>query len=67
VCLDVIVDACKVCLIEHAEFNFLRGRGDDEVEGVAEDGRVRDAVDCGKVEEGERLLEAVEDSDRGEE
>jgi hypothetical protein len=67
VCLDVVVDACKVCLVEHAEFDFLRRRGDDKVEGVAEDGCVRDAVDGGKIEEGERFLEAVEDADRGEE
>jgi hypothetical protein len=45
----------------------LRRRGDDKVEGVAEDGCVRDAVDGGKIEEGERFLEAVEDADRGEE
>jgi hypothetical protein len=53
-------------LVKHAEFDVARGCGDDEVEGVAEDGGVGDAVDSGEVEECEGLLEAVEDAYRGE-
>ena len=65
--LDVVVYAGEVLLVEHAELDLLRLRGDDEVEGVAEHGGVGYAVDGGEVEEGEGLFEAVEDADGGEE
>jgi hypothetical protein len=54
-------------LVQHPELDFLRGRGDDEVEGVAQDSGVGQAIYSGEVEEGEGLLEAVEDAYRGEE
>ena len=65
--LHVLVYAGEVCLVEHTEFDFLGGRGDDEVEGIAEDGGVGDAVYSGEVKEGEGLFEAVEDADGCEE
>lgn len=65
--LHIFVDAGEICLVEHAEFNFLCWCRDDKVEGVTEDGGVGYAVHGGKVEEGEGLFEAVEDTDSGEE
>jgi hypothetical protein len=59
VLLHILVDAGEVCLVQHTELDLLGGCGDDEVEGVAQDGGVGYAVDGGEVEEGERLLEAV--------
>lgn len=58
VLLYVFVDAAVVGLVEHPEFDVARLRRDDEVERVAEDGRVGDRVDGCEVEEGEGLLEA---------
>lgn len=65
--LDVLVYACKVLLVEHTELYLLGLRGDDEVERVAQDRGVGYAVHGSKVEEGKGLLEAVEDTDGGEE
>lgn len=65
--LHVLVDAGKICLVKHAEFDITGGGGDDKVECVAQDGGVGDAGNGSKVKEGERLLEAIEDTYRGEE
>jgi hypothetical protein len=54
-------------LFEHAELDFLCGCCDDEVECVAQDGCVGYAVYSGKIEEGQGLLETVEDADGGKE
>ena len=65
--LDVFIYAGKVLLVEHAKFDVACWCGEDDVEGVAQDGGVGYAVYSGEVEECERLLEAVEDTYRGEE
>lgn len=56
--LHVLVDACIVCLVDHAELNFLRRRGDYKVEGIAQNGCICYRIYGGKVEEGKGFFEA---------
>lgn len=65
--LYIVVYAGKICLVEHTEFDVSRGRGDYEVERVAQDGGVGNTVYRGEVKKGEGFFEAVEDTDFGEE
>lgn len=70
--LDVLINACEVGLVEHAELRVLGfrseafGGGDDEVEGALEDAGVGDSFDGREGKEGEGFLEA-EDYAAGEE
>ena len=65
--LHILVDACVILLIQHAELDLLCLCRNDQVECVAQYGGVRDAVDSGEVEECEGFLEAIEDADGGKE
>lgn len=60
--LHILVYSSEVILIKHAEFDLLCRRGNDQIEGVAQDGGVRYAGYGSKIEEGERFFEAVEDT-----
>ena len=65
---DVGVYGGEVGLVEHGEFEFLRGicfgaaSADVEVEGALQDRRIRDRVDRVEGEEEERLFEGPEDA-----